>query len=313
MALLGSVVLVSAGVIFGVSRWGTPEQSMSIAPLIDRAIEVKSAVDRVGMNATRLSLKEEIQLGDELMNRERTMGFPLPGGHLKADQAYVESVLSRLVRFAHLKRPGMPYQVQVVDHPAINAFALPGGHLIITTGMLAFLQNESELAAVLGHEMSHVDMRHCVERYQYQVQARKLGGAPLAAMASLGAALMLQGYQDEQEAEADRRGMNFATQAGYHPDSARVVFLRMEARQGQKGPLTTIPSEVHTMVLDGMQDVFASHPSYGRRIRELSRGAREDGLDPLPTPAYLGTQNYKLRMSRDQGEIPTEFTQLELP
>lgn len=313
LLVLVGVLAAALFAIFLVGRKTTPEQILSAAPLIDRVVEAKSAINRVGMVSTRLSMQDEISLGNEILVRERSMGFPPFGQNSKVDQTYVSAVLSRLVRAAHLQRPGMPYDVQVVPHSAINAFALPGGHIIITTGMLAFLQNESELAAVLGHEVSHVDLGHCVERYQYQVQARKFGGVPLAAMASLGARIMIQGYEDEQEAEADRRGMNYAVQAGYHPHSAISLFQRMQA-QGSMSPMPeTIPLEVHSMVLDGLQDVFASHPSYERRIRELSRAATEDKLIPLTHPAYLGVANYRQRISRDQTEIAREFTLKDPP
>ena len=84
-------------------------------------------------------------------------------------QKYVSDIGLRLAKLS--ERPNLPWHFTVVDQPAINAFALPGGYIYITRGILAFLQDEAELAGVLGHEIGHVTARHAAQQY-----TRGLGG-----------------------------------------------------------------------------------------------------------------------------------------
>ncbi len=78
-------------------------------------------------------------------------------------QRYVSDIGDRLAKLSH--RPHLPWQFTVVDHPAINAFALPGGYIYITRGILPYLDDEAELAGVLGHEIAHVTARHAAQQY----------------------------------------------------------------------------------------------------------------------------------------------------
>ena len=84
-------------------------------------------------------------------------------------QAYVSEIGQDLARASH--RPNLPWTFTIVDSPAINAFALPGGYVYLTRGILAYLDDESELAGVLGHEIGHVTARHAAQAYTRQAQA----------------------------------------------------------------------------------------------------------------------------------------------
>lgn len=309
-ALLISLCGGTAAMILFVGRRATPQQAPTLRPLLDRATEAKAAVDRVGQELAKVSTSEEIALGRSLVERERERGFPegLSSSRSKA-QAFLQRVLERLVSQGAPRRTDIPYRIQLIEHGAINAFALPGGDVFVTTGMMDFAESEAELAAVIAHEMAHVDLRHCIERYQYELKARKLGGEPLEAMGSLGAKLMLQGYQDEQEAEADRWGMQIAVRAGYHPQAGQCLFARLQGRWGGDAPSRTLPGEAVHALADGMEDLFSSHPRPSLRIANLERAIAETGLDPERTPYYLGLRNRRLLAPRAEREFPEEFVQ----
>src|SRR5262245_7764681 len=116
-----------------------------------------------------MSEAQEIQLGKESDQQVRQE----MGVYNDADlQNYVASVGAKLKQKAH--RPNLPWTYTVVDAPAVNAFALPGGFIYITRGILPFLRDDAELAAVLGHETGHVDARHSAAQYSTQTA---LGGA----------------------------------------------------------------------------------------------------------------------------------------
>ena len=105
-----------------------------------------------------MSEAEEIQLGRQSDAEVRQQMGVYQDAAL---QRYVDRVGQRLARSSH--RPNLPWTFTVVDEPAVNAFALPGGFIYLTRGILPFLRDEAELAAVLGHEIGHVDARHSAE------------------------------------------------------------------------------------------------------------------------------------------------------
>lgn len=306
LGLLGLLGTATVAVIWVLGHRQTVQQPLSFRPILDRATEAKAAVNQVGLLASKVSLQEEEALGSTLALQIEGDGRVRRGGEATM---WLNQVAARLAAKGNLRRPGIPYPVALVDSPCINAFSIPGGHLYVTTGMLEFLQTEAEAAALLGHEMAHVDLGHCIARYQYELQAKKIGGEPLAAMGSLGAGLMLLGYQDEQELEADRWGMRLAEAAGYQPQAGEAMFQRLSEREPKDHPAKSIPVETAGAVLDGLEDYFATHPPGPMRIRNLEKAIREDQLDLAQGRYYLGRENRKQLKSRDQMELAGEFTQ----
>jgi predicted Zn-dependent protease len=139
-------------------------------------------------------------------------------------QRYIAGVGARLSHTAH--RPGLPWTYTVVDAPAVNAFALPGGFIYITRGILPFLRDEAELAAVLGHETGHVDARHSATAYSTETLfggALAIGGAIYPKVGAVqgvaGQALGLAFLKNsrDHELEADRLGVGYASTAGWAP------------------------------------------------------------------------------------------------
>ncbi|MCB1053147.1 MAG: M48 family metalloprotease, partial [Acidobacteria bacterium] len=100
-----------------------------------------------------MTLSEELALGAEL-HRASFAGRLDPN---EEDQAYLRAVMETLQEGAELRRSGFSYQIFLLDLPYVNAFALPGGYVYVTRGLLAEAESEAELASVIGHEMAHVD------------------------------------------------------------------------------------------------------------------------------------------------------------
>lgn len=160
-------------------------------------------------------------------------------------QQYVDRVGQRLARAS--KRPNLPWTFAVVDESAVNAFALPGGFVYLTRGILPFLRDEAELAAVMGHEVGHIDARHSAEAYSKQQLA---GGGLLAAgiifpkaQSAIGlgggllAQLVLLKYGREAELEADRLGITYAATNGWQPAAMQGLLgtlARLDEAQGTK-------------------------------------------------------------------------------
>jgi predicted Zn-dependent protease len=218
--------------------------------------------DQPGLRLTRLSDSEEMQLGAELL---KTMPW-----------SENPSATLRLVRVAqpmlpHVHRANITYQFHVVHAPMINAFALPGGQIIVTDALLRFVQSDSELAEVLGHEMAHVDLRHAVEHYQYQYR--------LGSLVELFHRLATMPYSADQELDADAEGLRLAIAAGYDPAAGPALFTRMQQQFHETAsPHATTPAgEIAHSLGDALGSYFRSHPpseERARRLRELAEGAR---------------------------------------
>ena len=192
----------------------------------------------------------------------------------KALQDYVNGVGQRLAKQSH--RPSLQYRFTVLDSPEINAFALPGGYVYITRGIMAYLNSEAELAAVVGHEIGHVTARHGV-RQQSVAQAANIGltiasifvpeigtniGQNLTNI--LGGAL-LSGYGREQELEADRLGAQYLARADYDPQ-AIISVLRVLKNQELKDAELAKQEGREPRRYSGL---FATHPDNDTRLKQV--------------------------------------------
>lgn len=198
-------------------------------------------------------------------------------------QSYVDSIGRKLA--AHSEMPTLPYSFTIANSPIVNAFALPGGPVTVTRGLLALCNSEAELAGVLGHEIGHVTARHTAER-QGQGMLAQLGVAALAiatgsnelaSMASQGAQTMLQSYSRDQESEADALGARYLERTGYDVDKMVTFLDSLHSYSVVEGRMAGLP--------DGKVDDFnmmATHPRTVDRVRDAARlasGVRQ--VDPL--------------------------------
>lgn len=195
-------------------------------------------------------------------------------------QAYVQRVGERLAARSH--RPGLVYRFTVLDSPDVNAFALPGGYVYITRGILAYLNSEAELAAVLGHEIGHVTARHGVRQYTAAVAANigatimsvfvpELGNqAGQQLLNAIGGAL-LSGYGRDHELEADRLGAEYLAHTGYDPDAIiGVIGVLKNQEEFEKERAQTEGREPRIY-----HGVFATHPSADTRLLQVVAQARK--------------------------------------
>jgi predicted Zn-dependent protease len=190
-------------------------------------------------------------------------------------ERYVAEVGDRVLAASHLRRPGMdeevrrtPFTFGVLDSPVINAMAIPGGYIYITRGMLAHLNNEDQLAAVLAHEIGHIAARHAARQaWQQQVgQGLLLGGALLGQglglpaqdilnLGSMAAQLIFLRYSRTDELEADKLGAEYGAAAGYNAAEVIGLFQTLD--------------RVHEKEGQGMPGFLSTHPDPGARIQRL--------------------------------------------
>jgi predicted Zn-dependent protease len=225
-------------------------------------------------------------------------------------QAYVTEVGQRVA--AKSDRPDLQYTFTVLDSEDVNAMALPGGYVYVHRGLLAYLDSEAELAAVLGHEIGHITANHTARR-QSSATAAGLGtalvgiltgNAGLMSAADMAGQMMVLGYSREQESEADELGLKFSTGAGYPPDGS-VDSMQM-MRDLELFSIQRAREEKRTG--QAQSSWFSSHPDPGKRVGELGKLAashpaageeRPDGRD-----AYLAQiDGLVFGSSRAQGQV----------
>ena len=245
-------------------------------------VETKAEPQKPTFNWKNPSKEEEIALGREIT------GSLLGAAPLVKDeklQQYVNKV-GRWVA-SQSERDNLPWKFGVIDSADLNAFAAPGGYVLITKGLYQKLQNEAQLASVLGHEIAHVVKKHQLKVLQKQQLLNigsswlkeKLGKTKLADKAiGTGAEISARGLDKDAEFEADRMGMVLAARAGY--DAFALAEVLQTISQTNK-------SDSSVALL------FKTHPAPDERLAKLSEVAA-DQLDNIKVGKTLENRLYKL-------------------
>ena len=222
-----------------------------------------------------LSTEQEIALGAEA----EPQFIEQNGGVIPAPEVrqYVSNLGRQLA--AKSEQPDLPWEFHVLNTDVINAFALPGGKVFITRGLLSKMNNEAQLAGVLGHEIGHVTAEHTDQRMSYaygvQIAAAGLGVAAQATdedwLRILGLGTQVAGtgfglkFSRDQESQADELGVRYMTEAGYNPKGqVQVMEILKEASGGGGGP-----------------EFLATHPLPETRIDRLEKHIKKEyrGVD----------------------------------
>ncbi len=232
---------------------------------------------------------QEIELG-RTSDREVVASLGL------VDDPELQNYVGRLGRelAQNSERPNLPWTFRVVDDPVVNAFAIPGGFIYVTRGLLGHLTSEAELVAVIGHEIGHVTARHSVEQISRQQLAQiGLVGAVLvnpdlgryAGLAQTGLGVMFLKFGRDDERQADELGLRYLVEARYDPREMPPVFATLQrASQAQgagrvPGWLSTHPTEESRI-----RAIRAGIDGYGRRWdgAKVNRDSYLSELDDLP-------------------------------
>jgi predicted Zn-dependent protease len=264
-------------------------------------------------SADVLSPATERQLGEAIMAQGRHDPDYLDDPELRQ---YLTSMARRLS--AHAPGPVPQLEVFPVLAPEINAFAMPGGFIGVNTGLLVSAQSESELAAVLGHEISHVVQRHIARGMTQQNQSGAIALASMAAallaavagsgnlamgVAAFGQAAAIDrqlGFSRDAEREADRVGLQMLYKAGYDPSGMATMFGRLESasrlNEGRGGGAW---ASTHPLSLERMSDVQ-------NRIRDLGPVNHQDSVD-----FWFLRAKAQVAQARDSNSLRTAQQQLQ--
>ena len=261
----GIVLLGVASVL--VSERRKVDVSASPAALLYLVADTEQELTRMPVSFTRMSDEQEIRIGNELAQyyagREERESTP--------ETAIVEHYLTKVGELvasdAHRK---LPYKFHYIPNSYfINAFALPGGHVYVGGGLLELMDSEDELAAVIGHEIEHIDHYHCAERVQREQALRNI---PLGGLVAIPVVVFEAGYSKDQELEADREGTRLAVEAGYSANGAIRMFEAFGRLYGEyQAKAKTPQEEVSRMAQQSLEGYFRSHPLPSERISQVQK------------------------------------------
>ncbi len=178
---------------------------------------------------------------------------------------YVADLGKKLGALSH--QPKLAYNIQVLDSPVVNAFAVPGGYVYLTRGILAYLNDEAELAGVVAHEIGHIAARHSAEQYS-QAQVAQLGlglGSMVsetfrkyAGVAQFGVSMLFLSFSRADERQADALGVEYSSKAGYDSNHMANLFVSLERLN---------PGESQ----GGLPGWFSTHPNPENRIAAIKQ------------------------------------------
>ena len=265
--------IIFAGIVLlGVASVVVTERNKVDVPASPTALlylvaDTEQELTRMPVSFTHMSDDEEIRVGNQLARRYAA-GRERDRNPQEAEvEQYLTRVGWQLASHAHRR---LPYQFHYIpDLYFINAFALPGGHVYVGAGLLALMDSEDELAAVMGHELEHIDHYHCAERVQQEQAIRRI---PLGELVALPIEFFEAGYSKDQELEADREGTRLAVEAGYSANGAIRMFETFDRLFREYHEKAATPQdEMSQVAQQTLEGYFRSHPLSSERIAQLQK------------------------------------------
>src|SRR3954449_9825900 len=232
---------------------------------------------------------QEIEMGKQAAQEvAQTMGFVNNAGL----ESYVSGIGMKMAKAS--ERPDLPWEFHVVDDASVNAFALPGGFIYVTRGLLTSINDEAELATVMGHEIGHVTNRHSVQQISKQ-QLAQLGlgvGSILSSdiarfgqLASAGLSVLFLKYSRDAENQADQAGFRYALNQNYDVREMSKVFETLDRISQESGG-------------GKLPEWMSTHPDPGNRIQHI-----ESMLDTLHRDPSKGMVNRDQYLQHVQGMV----------
>jgi predicted Zn-dependent protease len=204
-------------------------------------------------------------------------------------QAYIQRIGKSVA--SHSERPDIDYQFTVLDSDIVNAFAMPGGYIYVTRGLLALANNEAEVAGVLGHETGHVAARHMAQRYSQSVLAQiaaaglgmATGSQAIGQLANQGAAVYLQSFSRDEEYQADLLGVRYITKSNYDPRAMATFLQKLLLHSRLAAQMAGHPGQADQF------DIMATHP---RTVDRVERALAEAGTTATVSNPVLNAGAY---------------------
>lgn len=258
----------------------------TFAPLFQIAGKPVKLLDRALTKVIPVDELDEKELGEAIAAREQHVDAATSESLVK----YLDDAAVYLTQFA--KKP-FRYRIYVYPSGLPNAFALPGGVIFVTEGLLQTLHSESELIAILAHEMGHIELGHCFESMKFTMLARKMNSEELGRLADLAYGSFLRHtFSKTQENEADEYAFALLTESIYDPKALALSFQRLldalaDPQEDDGRPKA--PSVI--------EEYYATHPTLEMRFVKFSSDADQWWLDKANQHRVIGIDNFRALVS----------------
>jgi predicted Zn-dependent protease len=228
-----------------------PVQAQQDENLLDGLLELADVLNQTMLELTAMSDEDENTIGEMLDKQLSTeMTF---ARERKYDVGEIFNTVLNLAT-----RRNIDYQYKIVENSDVNAFAIAGGRIYINTGLLDYCDSPDELAFVIAHEISHIDLKHCIKRVQYYALASEVDPT-LGEVVQVAYSIYYMPFSKRDEYEADENGFRLMQQAGYDKQGAFDFFTKLAELEKQYGVDNR----------DELNDFISSHPTALDRLERL--------------------------------------------
>jgi len=258
----------------------------TLAPAFQLFGGTTKTVNRIFSRAIPVDEVDEREFGNEIAKRyDENTDKDSP------DYKYLNNLIINLSKY---KKKPFKYRVYPIDYDYPNAFAMPGGVILVTTGLLGSLETEGELVSILAHEMGHIELSHCFDLVRFELLTKKIGDESIGWLADFAINLLLRdSFSKTMENEADEFAFDLVKKTKYDPMSLADSFKRLE-EYVEKNYYYNDDEEKHA---DPVRDYFMSHPPLKLRIEKFSSDAVVWWRMHSKEKRYLGKLNLKERIS----------------
>jgi predicted Zn-dependent protease len=296
LRLIILAILLAAGaglvVLLVIVKPKTPLE-YTFAPAFQLLGRGTKTLDRALTRLTPVNEADEAEFGEAIAQRYET-----EADRTGPEGKYLNAILGELSR--HARKP-FKYRAFIIEGDP-NAFALPGGVIIATRGLLATVKSEAELAAILAHEMGHVELSHCFDAVRYELLSRKTGRRTLCQLADFSVNLMLRhSFSKTQEEEADRYAYDLILETEYTPSCVGDSFKSFLAWEKKAG-VNTEPDRGNVV-----RDYFMTHPETVLRAEKFTEEARRWWRAHPGEKKYRGVKNLRLRVPAEEKRFDAEY------
>ncbi|OPY72938.1 MAG: Metalloprotease LoiP precursor [Syntrophorhabdus sp. PtaU1.Bin058] len=289
------ILFIGAGitVLFIIER-PQPPLPATFAPAFQLLGRTPKAFDRVLSRTVPVSDLDEKRYAEAIILRYKD-----EKENKSIDYQYLNDLMKEISRFA--KKP-FNYRIFVMHNPKPNAFALPGGVIFITDGLLAIMKSEAELIYIIAHEMGHIERSHCFDAVRYELAARKIGSGSLGMLADFTVRLMLRhSFSKTQEDEADEYAYELILNTEYDPSSPGHALKRLMEYKKQS------PASGREKQTSVIRDYFMSHPPIVLRYEKFFGMAKQWWKEHPEERRYCGEENLRQRTCFDKTNFDKEW------
>jgi len=267
------------------------ERDSTLAPFYQLLGKPVRSMNRALTKVLSVDSLDEKEYGESI--RER---FSELNNNGEKDYDYLNQLIKDLTRF---KQKQFDYIVFIMEDESPNAFALPGGVIFVTRGLLSTLQSEHELISVIAHEIGHIEKSHCIDGIRFELLTKKIGVDSLGKLADLAFQIMLRNtYNKTQEDEADEYAFDLIKNTMYDPNGVGLAFLRLEKYDPEPG----------SKKAKLFKEYFQSHPHMDLRREKFTQKANLWWKNHLQERRYKGVLNLKYRISMEKKEYDGEWS-----